>query len=81
MSDKLLSKEIAEKFLMTEDIALHEYTSVEDSAAESLSKHRGGLSIDTSFEMSDTARESLSNYQDDINEEEPKIFLGLEEED
>ena len=64
MSDKLLTKEIAEKFLMKEDIALHEYTSIEDSAAELLSKQVKDAFFSLEIkELSQTAAESLSKFQ------------------
>ena len=47
MSDeKVLTKEIAEQFLSDEDfVDLDDFTTIEDAAAESLSKHEGTLRL------------------------------------
>ena len=66
MSDeKVLTKEIAEQFLADDDsVDLREFTTIEDAAAESLSKYEGGpddgdLWLNGLTELSDAAAESL----------------------
>ena len=64
MSNKLLTKEIAEKFLACPDeIDLYDFTAIEDEAAESLSNHQGELALTCIAELSDAAAESLSRHQ------------------
>ena len=66
---KVITKEIAEKFL-ADPIpldSLTEFSSIEDTAAESLSKHEGYLQLNGLTELSDAAAESLSKHQGDLN--------------
>ena len=61
--ENILTKDIAEEFLKDDQsVSLLEFTSIEDSAAESLSKHQGQLSLVGLTELSDAAAESLSNF-------------------
>ena len=54
--ENILTKDIAEEFLKDDQsVSLLEFTSIEDSAAESLSKHQGQLSLDGLTELSDAA--------------------------
>ena len=47
MSDKILTKEIAEQFMTDhEEVELNEFTSIEDEAAESLSEFPGEINGD-----------------------------------
>ena len=64
MAEKRLTKEIAEQFLADDEyVDLHEFTEVDDDAAESLSKHDGLLSLDGLTSLSETAAESLSKSE------------------
>ena len=65
MSDeKVLSKEIAEQFLTDNgSVDLSEFTEIEHTAAESLSKYQGSLFLDGLTQLSDAAAESLNNFQ------------------
>jgi len=74
MSDeKVLTKEVAEEFLAdTESVDLSEYTMIEDVAAESLSKHDGGLYLNGLTSLSDgpghiALAESLSKSEGFLN--------------
>ena len=69
MSDEnVLTKEIAEQFLTDEDsVDLdYEFTTIEDAAAESLSKHEGSLFLRGLTELSDAAAESLSKHEGNL---------------
>ena len=63
--EKVLTKEIAEQFLADEDsVDLSEFTTIEEAAAESLSKHESWhLSLDGLTKLSDAAAESLSKFE------------------
>jgi hypothetical protein len=62
--EHILTLEIAEQFLEDPDsISLDEYTSIQDAAAESLSKHQGELYLSGLTQLSDAAAESLSKCQ------------------
>ena len=64
MAEKRLTRQIAEQFLADdESVDLSEFTEVDDDAAESLSKHEGGLSLDGLTSLSDAAAESLSKHK------------------
>jgi serine/threonine protein kinase/uncharacterized protein YfaT (DUF1175 family) len=66
MSDgKVLTREIAEQFLADENtVRLSEFTTIEDAAAESLSKHEGAaLDLSAITQLSDSAAESLSKHE------------------
>ena len=66
MAGKVLTREIAERFLEDEDsVDLEEFTAIEDVAAESLSKHEGDLDLDGLTSLSDAAAESLSKHEGD----------------
>ena len=67
--EKVLTKEIAAQFLADEDsVDLSEFTTIEDGAAESLSKHEGGnLSLEGLTELSDAAAQSLSKHEGELN--------------
>ena len=67
--EKIITKDIAEEFLKDEySVDLEEFTSIEDAAAESLSKHEGDyLDLSGLTELSDAAAESLSKQQGDLN--------------
>ena len=66
--NKILTKEIAEQFLGDPDgVELDEFTSIEDEAAESLSKLQGWLSLNSLTELSDAAAESLSKHKGRLN--------------
>ncbi|MFP6675386.1 MAG: SEL1-like repeat protein [Pirellulaceae bacterium] len=57
---KVLTKEIAEQFLEDdESVDLSEFAAIEDEAAESLSKHEGGLSLGGLTSLSDVAAEPV----------------------
>ena len=65
MSDEtVLTKEIAEQFLEDEyAVGLNQFTSIEDAAAERLSKFEGeNLYLNGLTELSDAAAVSLSKY-------------------
>ena len=69
MKKKILTKEIAEQFLEDEEVDLSEFTSIEDAAAESLSKHIAeyqghSLDLDGLTSLSDAAAESLSKSKE-----------------
>jgi hypothetical protein len=68
-NEKVLTKEIAEQFLENvNSVELSEFTAIEDEAAESLSKCRGGwLSLDGLTSLSDAAAESLSKHEGDLD--------------
>jgi hypothetical protein len=67
MSNDILTLEIAEQFLEDPDsISFGCYTSIEDAAAESLSKYQGNLNLYGLTELSDAAAESLSKYQGNL---------------
>jgi hypothetical protein len=58
---KVLTKEIAEKFLADEEsVDLSEFTAIEDEAAKSLSKHKGDLWLEGIEELSDEAAKGLA---------------------
>ena len=63
----MLTKEIAEQRILVGEyhVDLSEFTSIEDDAAESLSKLQGGLSLNGLTEITDAAAESLSRFQGD----------------
>ncbi len=61
--ENIFTKEIAEQFIEDESFDLGEFTSIEDAAAENLSKHEGNLSLDALTELSDSAAESLSKHK------------------
>ncbi|MFP6649103.1 MAG: hypothetical protein VB817_06565 [Pirellulaceae bacterium] len=70
MSDeKVLTRKIAEqlladkKHLDTVVVLGREFTTIEDEAAESLSKHEGYLHLRGLTSLSDVAAKSLSKYQ------------------
>jgi len=64
MSEKRLTKEIAEQFLAdNEPVDLSEFTELDDDAAESLSNYEGDLDLDGLTSVSDAAAESLSKYE------------------
>ena len=65
MSDeKVLTKEIAEQFLAYDDsVDLDDFTTIEDTAAESLSKHERSLELNSLTELSNAAAESLSKHK------------------
>ena len=59
--EKVLTKEIAEQFLANNgSVDLSEFTEIEDTAAESLSKRWEHLYLNGLTELSDAAAESLS---------------------
>ena len=62
MSDEnVLTKEIAEQFLADEYThCLSVFTTIDDAAAENLSKHKGDFSLGGLTSLSDAAAESLS---------------------
>ena len=66
MNDKkVLTKEIAEKFLADEDsVDLTKFTTIEDEAAKSLGKHQGDLPLDGIKELSDEAAKGLAALKD-----------------
>ena len=77
MSDgKLLTKEIAEQFLVRGVFSMsYQFTAIEDAAAESLLKRKGRwwgffsppeLDLNGLTELSDAAAESLSKYKGDL---------------
>ena len=56
MTEKRLTKEIAEQFLADdESVDLSEFTEVDDGAAENLSRHRGYLDLNGLTSLSDAA--------------------------
>ena len=66
MSDeKVLTEEIAEQFMVDEDsMYFNEFTTIEDAAAQSLSKHTGDmLYLNGLTSLSDAAAESLSKHE------------------
>ena len=68
MSMERITKKIAEKFLRNQNsVDLREATSIDDDAAEALSKHRGDYLILYGLkEISDVTAESLSKYQGEL---------------
>jgi len=67
MSD-ILTNKIAEQFLADpESVELFEFTAIKDSAAESLSKHKGDLELWSIEELSDAAAESLSKLNGNLD--------------
>ena len=64
-TDRLLTVEIAEKFLADNDsVDLSQFTSIEDAAAEALGKNRGGpLFLNGLTSLSDTAAEALAKHE------------------
>ena len=46
MQDNLLAQKIAQQFIAGKVDGLDTFTSIDDAAAESLSKHQGGLGLD-----------------------------------
>ena len=62
-NEKTLTEEIAEKFVVDPDINTNEFTSIEDEAAEVLSKYVGSLFLNGLTELSDAAAESLSRHE------------------
>jgi len=70
--NKILTKEIAEQFLGDPDgVELDEFTSIEDEAAEVLSKHQGELCLIECRFISTSAIELLSRRTG-------SLILGLE---
>ena len=61
--EKVLTNEIAEQFITGETLDLSEFTSIEDAAAESLSKHQGDLWLSGLTKLSDAAAENLSKHK------------------
>jgi hypothetical protein len=62
--EKILTNEIAELFLADQrSVELKEFEHIEDSAAESLSKHKNWLYLSGLTSLSDSAAESLSKYE------------------
>lgn len=63
----VLTREIAEQFLVDEDsVTLDVFSQIEDAAAESLSRHQGYLCLDGLKTLSDAAAESLSKHRGDL---------------
>jgi len=63
MAEIRLTKEIAERFLADEDsVDLWEFTELEDAAAESLSKHKGDLGLNSLTALSDAAAERFRKH-------------------
>ena len=62
---KILTKQIAERFLKDEDsVDLQRFTSIEDAAAQALAQHRGGdLDLDGLTSLSDAAAQALAQYE------------------
>lgn len=58
----ILRKEIAQQFIDQEIDDLSSYQEIEPDAAESLSRHQGGLDLRGLTELSDAAAESLSRH-------------------
>ena len=46
MQDNILTQKIARQFIAGKVKSLEPFTSIDDAAAESLSKHQGGLGLD-----------------------------------
>ena len=61
--EKVLTREIAEQRILVDEYSVDfsEFTSIEDDAAESLSKYEGDLYLSGVTELSDAAAKSLSN--------------------
>ena len=67
MAENVLTKEIAEEFLV-DPMDLSEFTAIDDDAAESLSKYSGEyLYLKGLTSLSDAAAESLSKYEGFLN--------------
>ena len=63
--EKVLTKEIAEQFLAdAKSVELSLFTTIEDAAAENLSKYKGRLYLNGLSEISDSAADSLSKQGD-----------------
>ncbi len=60
---RVLTKEIADKYLVKPYFDLIDFTSIEDAAGERLSEYRGDLLLDGLTSLSDSAAESLSKLQ------------------
>ncbi|MDA7532383.1 hypothetical protein OAK70_02420 [Akkermansiaceae bacterium] len=59
----IITENIAEQFLKDNDsVDLQPFTSIDDAAAESLSKYKGVLWLDGLTELSDAAFETLSKH-------------------
>ena len=59
----IITENIAERFLKDNDsVDLQPFTSIDDAAAESLSKYKGVLWLDGLTELSDAAFETLSKH-------------------
>ena len=65
MSDeKVLTKEIAEKFMEDDDsVDLSEFTAIEDQAAEVLSNYEEDLDLSQLLSISDVSTESLRSHR------------------
>jgi len=64
MSEKRLTKEIAEQILVNEDFeALEEFTEIDDASAESLSKCDGCLNLASLASLSDAVATSLGKHR------------------
>ena len=63
MQDNILTQKIARQFIAGKVKSLEPFTSIDDAAAESLSKHQGTLDLRGLRELSDAAAESLSKHQ------------------
>ena len=64
---KLLTAKIAAQFLTDRGaVALSEFTTIEDAAAESLSRYEGFLSLGGLTTLSDTAAAALSRHKGDL---------------
>ena len=62
--EKVLTKEIAEQFLVDVDsVDLTGFTAIEDDAAESLNKREIYLGLDSLTDLSDAAAENLSKHK------------------
>ena len=66
--DGRISIAVAEKFIQRKDsVYLEEFSSIDDAAAEILSKHEGWLGLEGLNELSDAAAESLAKHKNWLN--------------
>ena len=65
---KVLTENVAREFLAEDPIvSLHEFTEIEDDAAELLSGYRGTLDLMSLYSLSEAAAESLSKHSGTLN--------------
>lgn len=66
--EKILTKEIAEKFVADpESVRLDDFTSLDDDAARALARYKGWLKLDSLTTLSDEAAHALAEHRGDLS--------------